>query len=348
MFFKKKKSHESRRQKEESEERTIVDIPHISRAPEFASQKPKPWGKQERTLVLSLFGGMAFVSLCLALSARNGKLPGLPRVVAPDNLLRETIVLEPPTREEQWDRTLMQTEWNRLTQHLSGVYGFVVTDLVTGDSYGINDREIYTAASLMKLPVMMALYRESERGLVNLDSSYALSDADKVGGSGSIQGQKAGTVYTLRQLARAMGQQSDNTAFHVISTKLGSQTINKMITDIGMRDTDFTENTTTPSDIALLFKKMWQGNLISNKSRDEILDSLTKTIYEQFLAAGIPEGVRVAHKYGREIHVINDAGIVFGTHPTVITIMTKGVVEKEGETVFPSLAASLYQLTQTN
>lgn len=348
MFFKKKKSHESRRQKTETEERTIVDIPHVSRAPEFASSKPKPWGKKERYTVLGLFGGMAFISLCLALSARNGKLPGLPRVAAPDNMFRETIVLEPTPRDNQWDQTEMKTSWEALTGHLSGVYGFQVFDLVTGDSYGINDREPYTAASLMKLPVLLAMYRESERGLFNLDGNYTLIDADKVGGSGSIINQKAGTVFTYRQLAEAMGHQSDNTALRAVSKKLGDSLINKMIEDIGMRDTNYAENITTPADITLLFKKMWQGGLISSKSRDEILGYLTKTIYEDYLAKGIPDTIRVAHKYGREVHVVNDAGIVFTAHPTVITIMTKGVIEKEADAVFPSLAELLFTLTNKN
>ncbi len=348
MFFKKKKSQVSRRLKEEMDERTIVDIPHVSRAPEFISHKTKPWGKSERLTVLVLFGGMAFIALCLALSARNGKLPGLPRVAAPDGVFSETIVLEPTPRDDQWDQTTIKNNWNLLTENLSGVYGFSILDLVTGDSFGMNDRETYTAASLMKLPVLVALYRESERGLLNLDASYSLIDADRVGGSGSIVNQKTGTVYTYRELAQAMGHQSDNTALLVIQKKLGDTLINKMIEDIGMRDTKLSENETTPSDITLLYKKMWQGGLLSAKSRDEILGYLTKTIYEAHLSAGIPDTVRVAHKYGREVHVVNDAGIVFGSHPVIITIMTKGVIEKEADSVFPSLAKMLYIATSKN
>ena len=80
---------------------------------------------------------------------------------------------------------------------------------------------------------------------------------------------------------------------------------------------------------------------------------MTDTIYEDHLRAGIPEGVRVAHKYGREVHVVNDAGIVFsdnpygpeapqGRGPLVIVIMSKGVIEKEADNIFPELAKVVY------
>jgi len=87
-----------------------------------------------------------------------------------------------------------------------------------------------------------------------------------------------------------------------------------------------------------------QGNIVNDKSRDEILDDMTNTIYENWLAAGIPEDVRVAHKYGREVHVVNDAGIVFTDEPYVIVILSKGVIEIEADEIFPELARSVYEI----
>lgn len=53
--------------------------------------------------------------------------------------------------------------------------------------------------------------------------------------------------------------------------------------------------------------------------------------------------IRVAHKYGVEDNVVNDAGIVFGEKPFVLVIMSKGVVVEEANEVFPKLARIFYE-----
>ena len=109
-----------------------------------------------------------------------------------------------------------------------------------------------------------------------------------------------------------------------------------------MTKTSLEKNQTTPSDIGLYFKKLYEGELVSEESKNEILTFLTNTIFEDWLVKGIPE-VRVAHKYGREQGVVNDAGIVFAQQPFVLVIMTDGVKLSEADLIFPELAHLVYQ-----
>jgi beta-lactamase class A len=182
------------------------------------------------------------------------------------------------------------------------------------------------------------MYSEADAGNVDLDSTYVLENADKVGGSGSMTYQPAGAEYTYRELLELMGQQSDNTAFNVCRNLLGEELIGSYIKSIGMTNTSLADNTTTPRDIGIYFKKLWGGKLVNKSDRDDILESLTDTIYEEYIPAGIPD-LRVAHKFGKEVNVTNDAGIVFAAHPFVIVIMSKGIVDAEGAKIIPELAA---------
>lgn len=325
--------------------RRIKENENGSNTRKHVPSPPKPWGKAERFLVIGFLVVTSFMALSLAVTARSGKLPGLPRFGTNENMFTDRIIVE---NHEPVIATIPKSEtmvhaWNDLTQNLSGIYGFYVLDLGTQESIESHSQEIYTAASLMKLPVLFALYRESEKGTVNLDQKYSLKASDKVGGSGGIQYKNPGAVYTYRELAKAMGQQSDNTAFRIVVNLLGETKVKQAINDLGMRNTDFDENTTTPEDIGIFFRKLWQAKLLSLTSRDEILTSLTKTIYEEHMAKGIPSDVRVAHKYGREVHVVNDAGIVYAKRTFVMVIMSKGVVETEADQLFPVLAQSLYE-----
>lgn len=334
---------------EDTSPRKIKDL-----NPENRKRRKEPtrsWGKKERFWILAILLVTVLISGFLALSARNYKLPGLPRISLPqinlgDLFDGETIIIgkkvTPSDRINQEKAERIIAAFKQKTGGFSGVYALSLIDLKSGFSFGVNATEEMTAASLIKLPVLVTLYREYERGNIDLETKYALKNSDKIAGSGSLAGRSAGTVLTYRELAKAIGKESDNTAFGIIRRVLGDENINQLMKDIGLAKTNLTTNTTTPREIGILFQKLWNKEIVSEKNQDEVLNFLTETIYENWIKAGIPEDVRVAHKYGREIHVVNDAGIVFSKDPFVLVIMTDGVVEREADEVIPQLAKMVY------
>lgn len=306
----------------------------------------RPWGRKERLTILIVLLTTVFASGFLGLGAREWKWPGLPNLdlETPSlNLFKEeTIVIggNAPSKNSKNAETI--DLFKKATQSLSGVYAFYVIEPESDNSYGTNEKNVMEAASLIKLPIFIALYKDAEKGTIDLDAKYTLKEGDKSGGSGSLVDKKAGTQITYRQMAELMGQQSDNTAFNVIRKTLGDDKINQVIDEIGMSATSLENNETSAYDVGILFNKLYKGELVSHESSEEILGYLTDTVYEEHLGAGIPSEVRVAHKYGREIHVVNDAGVVFSDKPFVVVIMTKGVVEKEADEIFSRLAKLIY------
>jgi len=311
-------------------------------------EPPKPWGKKERFLILFILLFTILTSIVLALSARAWKLPGLPQIKFPAISIfqNETIVLENDNKNAPQDiidrSQKITTDFKKNTNNLSGVYGLFVIYLKSGYSFGLSQDESFTAASLIKLPVMAAAFRESEKGSLNLETIYTLKDSDKIAGSGSLYYKPAGTKLSYRDLLMLMGKQSDNTAFGIMRKVVGDTKVNEVIKTIGMNSTSLEDNSTSPNDIGIFFKKLWEGKITSKDSADEILGFITETSFENWIVAGIPADVRVAHKYGRELHVVNDAGIIYADNPFVLVILTKGVVEKEADSIFPSLAGLVY------
>jgi len=330
--------------KKEDEDEEIESSKKDSDKPKRRRRKKeeplKPWGRGERFLVLAVLCTTIIIAVVLALNARSWKLPGLPRIGVPKGVFEETYVFEgkPPVR----DTSAIVNEFNRLTQETSGVYGLYVVSLNTDESYGINEEEVFQAASLIKLPVMAAMYAEHEKGNIDLDKTYVLRSEDKTGGSGSLVYQENGSEYSYRELVGFMGQQSDNTAFTVCTNLLGEELIDDYIIEFGMNNTSFEDNEMTPRDIGLFFKNLWERKIVDRAARDEVLKFLTDTIYESWIKAGIPD-VRVAHKFGREVHVVNDAGIVFADDPYVLVIMSKGIIESEADELMPLLAAAVHR-----
>lgn len=310
----------------------------------------KPWGKKERFFVLFVLLVTVGLSGFLALSSRSWKLPGLPRLnfklsnfVLPF-MGEETIIIEGRKKDKKASEGII-TEFKRMTKDVSGIYGLYIIDLTSGYAYGVNENEEFEPASLNKLPVILGLYMESEAGNLNLNEKYTLRSSDKITGSGSLYSKPAGTLLTYRDLIRYMGKESDNTAFNVTRRFLGKEKIESVIEAIGMESTFITgdKQRTTPKDIGIFFQRLWWGGLISDVSKNELLGFLTDTFYENHLAAGIPSEVQIAHKYGRELHVVNDGGIVFAKNPYIAVIMSKGIVEKEADDLFPLLSQIIYQ-----
>lgn len=303
-----------------------------------------PWSKKERRLVFWVLTATVIGSGILALSARSWKLPNLPRIKLP-TFQGETIVIEGNKEGERKAEEAVSLFRNKV-RPLSGVYGLYVVRLDDGSHYGVNENEVFEAASLIKLPVMVGMYMEAEEGNIDLEEEYTLKASDKIAGSGSLYSEPEGTVITYKELIEYMGQESDNTAFGIARNILGEARVSEILDEIGMQDTNLSENETTPQDIGIFFKKLWDGQIISQEHKDELLGYLTDTIYESWIPEGLPD-IRVAHKFGREVHVVNDAGVVYTDDPFVLVILSKGVVEREADEVFPELSRIIYQVETT-
>jgi beta-lactamase class A len=141
-----------------------------------------------------------------------------------------------------------------------------------------------------------------------------------------------------------MGKQSDNTALNIIRKTLGDAQINEVIRKIGMSQTSLSDNETTPYDIGTFFESLWKGNILSEDSKQKILNSLTDTIYEDWIVKGIPEGIKVAHKFGKEINVTNDAGIILSSNPYILVLMGDGIADKEANLVIPEISKKIYEI----
>ncbi len=134
----------------------------------------------------------------------------------------------------------------------------------------------------------------------------------------------------------AMGKRSDNNVFVELVTKFGKKTVQDYIDSLGLKNTSLEENLTTPSEVGDMFLKLYKDR------NEEILNFLTDTIFEKWIRAGIPEDIKVSHKYGREAGVVNDAGIIYSKYPFILVIMTQGVDEIEADREIPELAKMIY------
>lgn len=250
--------------------------------------------------------------------------------------------------EKKFDATSIISEIEKTIAGKRGEWGIWVYRLSDNHEYGLRQSEVFPSASLIKLPVIISLYQEAERGQFSLETEYKLQDRDKVGGAGILQTKKAGTVYTYRQLAENMAHYSDNTAFNIVVRALGKAKIQANLNNWGLVETSLEKYETTPADVGRLFQKLYQGELVKTAAKEEILQYLTKTVYEDWMPAGVPADIQVAHKIGRDLGTFADAGIIFAEKPFVLVIMSKEAKESEAVKLLPEITQKVWEWEKVN
>lgn len=342
FFWRKKKKDE-----EEEDENLEESKPKKKKKRKKKKKEPsKPWGKKERFIVLVVF--LITIIASGAASLRSGNF-SVPTVSSPgfsisdmNPFKEETIVLY-GTQDEEKDPTELINSVIDRTSYLQGDYAFTVTRLDTGFSYGLNQEQIMPAASLVKLPVMAAMFSAEESGDLEFYEEHTLRTSDKVEGSGSLSSRPEGYKVSYEELVRLMGQESDNSAFRISRNLVGVSEIREILRDAEMNNTSIEENVTNAAEIANFYLNLWEGNLIDTDNRDTMLEYLTDTIYEDWISLGVPDSIRVAHKYGTLENVVNDAGIVFSSEPYILVVLSSGVERQEADIVIPEISRMIYE-----
>ncbi len=235
-------------------------------------------------------------------------------------------------------------EIKNLLDEQKGNYSLYVYSFNKKEDYGIDENKIFSAASVNKVPIMLAFYKEIEKGNFSLKDKYQLKEEDiQDYGSGSMRYDEPGKTYSYDELLTLAGKKSDNTAAHVMYLILVSKNIQKFIAALGLTKTSIDQNLTTPKEAGQLFVKLYNKEILKNKENiSDFFNKLTKTDYEDRIPKGVPESVVVAHKIGNEERIYHDCGIVFGKDPYVICIFSEEAPEDEALSIIPQISKIIW------
>lgn len=226
-----------------------------------------------------------------------------------------------------------------------GKVGLVLRDLKGGDTLSIGEDLPFASASMIKVPIMWELFRRVELGEIDLDGSYTLLDAVKVGrsvyDSGILRDMHQGLVLTYRDILTLMIIISDDTATNILLDLLGMDAINATMADLGLggikarrRMMDYEkvmqgiDNTMTAGDLDRLLQYILQGPKMAPSLRAEMLTVLAKQQINTAIPIYLSPKLKIAHKTGSilEFALEHDGGIVYNMQEEpvlAISIFTK-------------------------
>ena len=228
----------------------------------------------------------------------------------------------------------LRADLDRMVVHFPAATAVEVMDLATGYHIGYNAAEVMPAASTIKVPVMVEVFRQLEAGRFELDHRVTLLDSDKDYGSGDLCDAPAGSTYSVDELLDKMIDISDNTATNMLIRLVGLRNINHTMYALGLDQTHLRGYVRTdtwsvrqalessPADMVRLLAMMAKRELVDDWSSNEMISILEGDQINTLLPEPLPPGIAIAHKTGSFFDTLNDVGIVYGDDPYVIAVMT--------------------------
>lgn len=208
------------------------------------------------------------------------------------------------------------------------VYGVYFRDLKSGTSFGINEREPITAASTVKVPVVLYLNHLVAEGHASWDDRVVYNSAtDYQDGAGILQfSARDGDSYSLRTLANLAITISDNVAYRMLVRHLGKDNIAAFMRGLG-GEIVFPDgqNVTCAKDMAAYIQGVLEFERAHPDLGSRLLDDMAHPIYHVGLPGKLPPQVVVAHKEGDVSGVANDVGVVFARRPYILVVLSKNV-----------------------
>lgn len=273
-----------------------------------------------------------------------------------------------PMTHPATDDSLRARIERRIAEVAGATAGVAFRDLSRNDTLYIGADERFHAASTMKVPVMIELFRRLERGQISLSQSITLKNEfssivdgtpyslDASDDSDSLVYRWIGTAVSIHDLLEHMITRSSNLATNTLIGLVGAAKANATAHELGAKDIQVLRgveddkayaagmnNTTTARDLAVLMAAIETGKAASPASTDSMRAVLSRQEFNDEIPAGLPPGTRVAHKTGQITGHLHDAAIVYpqGRGPYVLVVLTRGILD---EKVARSLIADISRL----
>lgn len=239
-----------------------------------------------------------------------------------------------------------------------------------GNELYINEREKFHAASTMKTPVMVELYRQAAIGKFNLSdtinirnefrsivdgSKYSLDIGDD---SGEDLYQRIGENTTIYELMYDMITVSSNLATNILIELVGANAVTSTLRGFGANDIEVLRgvedqkaydlglsNSTTAYDLMIILEKIADGSASSQQDCEEMIKILKAQKFNEIIPALLPDNVTVAHKTGVITALHHDSGIVYlpDGRSYVLVLLSKNLGDfDEGTTRLAEVSRMVY------
>ncbi len=227
-------------------------------------------------------------------------------------------------------------------------------DLVNGPWVGINEKEVFSPASLLKVPLLMSIFKIADHNPTFLEQDIVFQKEQQSKRQQQIVPQQrleVGKSYTINELLEHMIIYSDNDAANVLSYVIPQVELYKPYTELGILAPKIGSDDyeLTVIQYASFLRVLYNATFLDREDSERALALLATTVYKDGLVAGLPENTRISHKFGerqwddgRE-QQLHDCGIIYQpVRPYILCVMTRGKDQARMSEVIKTLSKITY------
>ncbi len=252
---------------------------------------------------------------------------------------------------------IQQKKYNNEINHVSVYY----RNLNNGNRFGINEKEMFSPASLMKLPLLLVYLKKIEKDPKLWDEKIVyVKDASEENYKQNVEPEETlinGQAYTVRELLTHMIKYSDNKASVLLEKNIHLEDYQRAFTENNLVfppiiDGKF-DNNLKVIDYARFFRILFNASYVNKELSNYALQLLTQIDFKNWLVAEVDKNITIAHKFGErgiigrdgvEQKQLHDCGIIYyPQHPYVLCVMTRGYELKTLENIVSDISKKVYQ-----
>jgi len=256
------------------------------------------------------------------------------------------------------EKTISQLQNNHQLSYASIYF----RDLNNGPWLGINEKEYFSPASLIKIPLAITYFKAAQNNPELLQESIEATISSKIEKQSILPRLTLSPdqKYTIDELIRRMIVYSDNQAYEILLNHIDNPLLVQTFTDLGI---DISAGFTNPSgniitvkSYAAFFRVLFNASYLNQEMSEKLLSLLSQVEYQNALVRGVnnPQ-IIISHKFGertfeatseRQLH---DCGIVYYPQkPYLVCIMTRGQDLSKLSTAIAELSRVVYNSVSKN
>lgn len=231
--------------------------------------------------------------------------------------------------------TPLRSAMREYVNYLPDKVGVYFEYLPSGNSVGVNEKMEVVIASLIKTPLVMAVYKELEKGTIKKTDTITLSKEALDPKYGDLWKRGEGSTLTVEEAINYALEKSDNTAANALLAIAPEKTVQDVFESLDI-STGEEEGKILISakNYSSILRSLYLSSFLKKSSSNEILEILTKTDFNDQIVAGVPKSIKVAHKIGvyQATNVYSDCGIIYvPERPYLLCIVAQANQEKSSE-----------------
>lgn len=208
-------------------------------------------------------------------------------------------------------KDILENEIKKYPQFAIGIY---FESLQSGAWVGLNEKEEFYPASLLKIPIAMTFLKKVEEGAYSLDQTPIIKEEDLDCGYGTwCKEKKAGDMVSFREVLQAMLNRSDNTASDIFSRYISAKEYNDTFEYLVLTAPEGEVAHLSLKKYATIFRTLYYASYLNEENSSLILSLLIDSDREDLIPAGLSKEIVVAHKFGiaKKEQILTDCGIVY-------------------------------------